>query len=186
MKRSGLLLCVLMLLSGCSMKNDDMERMLSLRSELLAATEVSFRCSVVADYGNQIHSFSMDCMGDGKGDVRFVVAAPETISGIEGTIAQDAGRLTFDDEVLFFELLTDNQLSPISAPWIFLKTLRGGYIRTAGKEGDLLRLTIDDSYDEDALQMDIWVDNEDIPIRGDILYDGKRILSLEIENFNIR
>ena len=52
-------------------------------------------------------------------------------------------------------------------------------------EGDLLRLTIDDSYEEDALTLDIWLNGQDIPIRAEILYDGRRILTLEIENFQI-
>ena len=74
----------------------------------------------------------------------------------------------------------------MSAPWIFLKTLRGGYLTSAGMEEELLRLTVDDSYEDDALQLDIWLDRRDVPLRGDILYDGKRILTLSVENFEIQ
>ena len=63
--------------------------------------------------------------------------------------------------------------------------MRSGYLTSAGMEGDLLRLTIDDSYEEDALTLDIWLNEQDIPIRAEILYDGRRILTLEIENFQI-
>jgi hypothetical protein len=52
-------------------------------------------------------------------------------------------------------------------------------------EEDLLRLTIDDSYEEDALKVDIWLDETDTPVRAEILYDGRRILTLIIKNFTI-
>ena len=42
---------------------------------------------------------------------------------------------------------------------------------------------MDDSYAEDALKLDVWVNGEDAPVHGDILYDGKRILSLDVGNF---
>ena len=73
----------------------------------------------------------------------------------------------------------------MSSPWIFYTTLRSGYLTSAGMEENLLRLTIDDSYEEDALTVDIWLDEQDTPIRSEILYDGRRILTLKIENFTI-
>ena len=64
-----------------------------------------------------------------------------------------------------------------------MRTLRGGYLSSAVQEGELLRLAVDDSYEEDALRLDIWLDSGNAPVHADILYDGKRILSLSIENF---
>ena len=82
-------------------------------------------------------------------------------------------------------MLTQEQISPVSAPWIFLRTLRGGYLTSAGEEEGLLRVTIDDTYEEAALQLDIWLNGETMPVRAEILYDGVRILSLEVEKFEI-
>ena len=56
---------------------------------------------------------------------------------------------------------------------------------SAGMEGDWLRLTIDDSYEDDALHLDIWLSDDNMPARAEILHDGSRILSLQIENFVI-
>lgn len=186
MKRAGVLLFLLFVLAGCSSEDKEMARAIKLRSDLLAASEVGFHASITADYGDILQTFAMDCRGNAAGDIAFSVAEPETISGITGTVSAAGGKLTFDDEVLYFDLLTDDQLSPVSAPWIFLKTLRSGYILSTGMEADFLRLTIDDSYDDDALRLDIWLDSEDIPVRGEILYDGRRILSLDITNFKMQ
>ena len=82
-------------------------------------------------------------------------------------------------------IMAEEQLSPASAPWIFWSTLRGGYLTAAGMEDELLRLTIDESYEEDALTVDIWLNEKDTPVRAEILYDGRRILTMTIENFQI-
>ena len=50
----------------------------------------------------------------------------------------------------------------------------------------VLHLTIDDSYEEDALQLDIWLDGQNLPVQSDILYDGRRILTVQVSNFTLR
>ena len=158
---------------------------MALRAKLLEANSVSYDAQITADYGDKAYLFGMHCQGDRDGNIRFTVTEPESISGITGEIKKEGGALTFDDTALHIELLTDEQLNPVSAPWIFLQTLRSGYMTCAGMEGDLLRLTVDDSYEEDALQLDIWVNGQDIPVGAEILYDGRRILSMNIMDFQI-
>lgn len=177
-------LLLLLTLSGCGGKNAELERAMNLRA-LLLTSAVSFDAEITADYGSEIHTFSVYCEGDSRGNLGFRVTAPETIADITGRIEAGKGKLTFQDTVLAFPLLAEDQLSPVSAPWIFYTTLRGGYLTAAGMEDNLLRLTIDDSYEEDALTVDIWLDEKDNPIRAEILYDGRRILTLTIENFII-
>ena len=158
---------------------------MDFRSQLLAAEICQFAAKITADYGEELYSFAMDCQGDNTGAVTFCVSEPESLAGITGKLSDVGGTLTFEDKALCFPLLTDDQLSPASAPWIFLKTLRSGYLTSACMENEKLRLTMDDTYEEDALHLDIWMDENTIPIRADILYDGKRILSLEVSDFRI-
>ena len=186
MKRVGCLLLLLLVLTGCSGKNMELERGLALRSRLLSGQGCSFDITVTADYGDELYSFTMNCQGDSKGNLTFCVIEPESIAGITGTVSEEGGKLTFDDAALEFSLMADGQLSPVSAPWIFLRTLRSGYLTSAGVEDSLLRLTIDDSYEDDALQLDIWLDELDIPIRGEVLYADRRILSMDVSNFQIQ
>jgi len=153
------------------------------RNQMLTASGCTFAAKITADYGSELYQFSVKCHGNENGEIAFRISDPELLSGITGKISDTGGELTFDETALCFPLLTDEQLSPASAPWIFLKTLRSGYITSACFEEKLLRLSIDDSYEEDALHLDIWIDEKKAPIRADILYDGKRILSLDVENF---
>lgn len=185
MKKAGVILILMLYLTGCAKGNSELERGMALRSKLLQADGAAFEIDITADYGDKLHQFSMSCQSDDKGNVEFTVTSPETIAGITGTISEGTGALTFDDTALYFDLLTDEQLSPVSSPWILIKTLRSGYLRAAGMEGERLRLTIDDSYEEDALQLDIWLNGSDLPERAEVLYDGKNILSLAVRSFQI-
>ena len=170
-------LCLLlMLLSGCSGPPGEMETAMELRSSLLQASQCSFDANITADYGDKVHTFSMSCLTDSGGNVSFTVTEPDTISGITGTLSDNGGEITFDDIALHFELLAEDQLSPVSAPWILMKTLRGGYLASACREDGRIRLSVDDSYEENALRLDIWLNPENRPEHADILYAGRRIL----------
>ena len=185
MKKLSVLLIVLLFLGGCSGKQEELERAMTLRAKLLAS-ECSFDAKITADYGDKLYVFAMTCQGDSRGNLAFTVTEPESIAGIKGILSQDGGKLTFDDTALAFPLMADEQLTPVSAPWILLKTLRGGYLTSANMEEELLHLTIDDSYEEDALQLDIWLDGQNLPVQSDILYDGRRILTVQVSNFTLQ
>lgn len=185
MKKYAALFLFFTLLTACSAKTNEMEAGLELRSKLLQATACSFEAGITADYGDKIHTFTMNCNANSKGDITFTVKEPDVISGISGTLSGEGGNLTFDETALHFELMAEDQLSPISAPWIFLKTLRGGCITSAGMDHERILLSIDDSYEEDALRLDIWLNSENVPEEAQILFDGRRILSVSVEHFEI-
>ncbi len=185
MKRKLWLILFCIFVSGCSGENRDLSAAMKFREELLAAESCSFRAEVTADYGDSLNEFSMDCQGDQKGTVTFEITAPESIAGIRGTLEARGGNVLFEGEALYFPLLTDDQLTPASAPWVFLRSLRSGCITAVCREEELLHLTVDDSFEEDALKLDVWFQDDKIPVRADILYNGKRILSLKVDSFTV-
>ncbi len=183
MKRLVAIVTLVFLLSGCSSKDAQMDRVLALRSKVLQSKGCTFDAVITADYGKELCEFTLSCTADEKGNVQFTVKEPAGIAGITGSISAQGGKLTFDDKAVAFELLADGQFSPVSSPWLFVKTLRGGYIASCGKDGDHLLATIHDSYKDDALVLDIWFGAEDIPIRAEILWKDRRFLSMEVKNF---
>ena len=183
MKRLMSILLWVALLSGCA-REGDLEDVLSLRSQLLASP-CSFDTRITADYGDMVYLFSLHCDASPDGSVRFQVTSPESIVGIGGSLSADGGKLTFDDTALAFGLLADGQISPVGAPYVLMKALLGGYVTTYGKDGDTMCVTIRDSYADDALTVDLWLKEQTYPIRAEILYDGRRILTMELENFAI-
>ena len=186
MKRVAAVLLALVIFSGCTGKGAEMARCMTLRADLLACEMCSFDAKITADYGDAVQTFSLRCEGRSDGNLGFEVLEPETIAGITGRFTPGKGELTFDEVALSFPLLADDQVTPVSAPWILLKTLLGGYLTACTMEDDLLRLTINDSYEEDALQMEIWLDGENRPVQAEIVYDDRRIITMEVESFQIR
>lgn len=186
MKRTVAIFLTLFLLAGCTGKRDELDRAMKLRASLLGCLGCSFDVTIKADYGDELYEFTMTCQAEGREELQFTVTKPESIAGITGRISSGEGKLTFDDAALEFPLLADDQVTPISGPWILMKTLMGGYLTSANQEDELLHLTINDSYEEDALQMEIWLNAEDKPVCGEILYDGRRIVTMTVENFELR
>lgn len=183
MKRMVALLGLIFLLSGCA--QTELEQGMELRGKLLKAETCTFDANVTADYGDRLYQFSMNCNADKEGTVTFTVTKPENIAGISGKLDKSGGSITFDDTVLEFGLMAEDRLSPVSAPWVLIKTLRGGYLKSAGRSDGVTRLSLDDSYQEDALTVDVWLGEDGLPARGEILFDGRRILTVEVEKMQI-
>ncbi len=184
MKRIIGILLLLVILCGCREADADLDPVLSLREKILNAG-CSFDAAITADYGDKTYTFAMGCTVDTHGNLSFEVKSPETLTGIRGSISGGEGQLRFADTALAFPLLADGQLSPVSAPWVLTKALRSGYIAAVGADGEFTRATVNDSYEADALTVDIWLNGENIPVRAEILWADRRILSVEVENCDI-
>lgn len=180
------IVCVLfaVLLCGCVGVDDQLDRAMNLRAQLIAK-EASFDATILADYGDKTFEFSMECVAKTDGTLQFTVTAPQTIQGIRGTVSESGGELTFDDTALLFDQMADGQISPISAPWVLAKTLRSGYLSSCVEEEGTLRVSIEDSYREDALRLEIWLDSQDLPKLGEIYWQGRRLLTVTVRNFRM-
>ena len=172
-----------LILSGCSSSESEMDKVLNLRSRLQSSS-FTFDSVVTADYLDKVYSFAMKCEVNESGELTFQVTSPETLAGISGNVSNDGGKFTFDDRVLLFETIADGLITPVTSPWVVIKSLRSGYIRSTGKEGSGTHIQLNDSYNEEALYLDVWTDQDDLPETAEIYWEGRRILSLEIENFN--
>jgi hypothetical protein len=185
MRRIVSVLTLFVILCGCGIHHDELERGMALRAKLLEADGCSFDAVITADFGDKTYTFSVNWVMDAQGNGTFKVTEPETIAGITGTVSQEGGKLTFDDTALAFELLADGQVTPVTAGWLLVKTLRSGYVKSCGMDGERTLLSIDDSYQGDSLHVDIWLGEEDIPVYAEILYKDRRILSLDVSNFQL-
>lgn len=182
MKRIACLLPLCILLSGCGASDKPMEEALALRGKVLASG-CNFQCEITADYIDTLEVFTLDCVANLDGTLDFTVVAPESIAGITGSTDEEEGALTFDDVILGFPLMADDRISPVSAPWLLIHTLKSGCITACVREGDGLHMTIDDSYADDALTLDIWTDSSLAPISAEISWQGRRVVSMQVEGF---
>ena len=184
MKKLAIFVICVFLLSGCRSENKTMNQAISFRQKLLSSNQCTFTCDITVDYGDELHLFSVGCKFDDQVNLSFEVLKPDTISGISGTVRASGGELTFDDNALAFPLIADGYISPISAPWVFMKALRGGYIDSCGNDGGGLCLLLNDSYEENPLQIQVFADSQCVPKRAEMIWKGRRILTIDVVNFS--
>lgn len=184
MRRITLLILLVLILTGCS-GDDGISKAIALRQEIISSQCCTFDATVTADYGEKLYTFVMRCKSNATGSLDFEVLEPESISGITGEVSSVGGKLTFDNEVLAFELMADGQLTPVSAPWVLMHSLRSGYIRSCNHNDEGLSIQIDDSYRQNSLHLNLWTDANGILNHAEIFFDGRRILSLMVRNFQI-
>ena len=186
MKPAAALLLFVCLMAGCQAENDPLDQAIDLRKRVLEAQGCTFLASVTADYEDAIYTFQLDCKVDSTGKLQFTVTEPETINGVTGSISESKAALTFDDKILAFPMLADGELSPVSAPWIFINTLRSGYLSACGSVETGYCIYIDDSFEEDPLHLQIYTGPDMVPLQADIIYHDLRILTVTIKNFTLQ
>lgn len=185
MKKCLFALPIIILLLGCEKNNGPIQTGIALRERLLNGQGCSFRAAILADCNDLEFSFAVLCDIDQERNFLFTVESPNTISGISGNIAGEQGTVIFDDTILTFPMMANDELSPICAPWIFYKSLEGGFIHSAAVDGERTLLTFFDSYEEDALQLDVWLDENGSPVLVDIMSKCKRLVTIQVEDFHI-
>ena len=176
-------LCLFFLLTGCSSSNSGIEHAQAMRNKLRTGNGCSFITHITADYGDALYIFSLSCQADRVGNISFTVLEPKSISGITGTITGQGGKLTFDDKAVAFETIADGQITPVTAPWVLMMTLHGGYLNGCSTADDGYLLTIDDSYRDDALRLNVHIGKDYNPKWAEIFWKNRRVLTLTVENF---
>ena len=183
MKRIIPIIMVALLLVGCSNSSSSVDRFLLLREKSRNSSQCLFDAAVTIDYGDSAYSFSASCKTDTNNNMLISIVEPEAISGIQAEISGDAGKITFDDQILAFEMIANEQIAPICLPWLMMKALYGGYISSSGVSDELTFARIDDTYNQTEFSVEIWLNNAGQLSDAEILWDGRRIASIKIDNF---
>ena len=156
---------------------------MTLRQRLLTGEGCTFDVNIIADYGDRNYSFSMHCRMEKDGNIRFEVTAPESISGITGILGEVAGGLTFDDQVLAFEMLAGGLITPVSAPWHMMEALKGGYLQGVCENEEGVLVQINDSYRGENIMSEIQLDDGK-PVLCQLFWSERRFMTLSVSNFS--
>ena len=178
----AVLLTICLLLTGCGSAENALSSAIEFRTELVQAGGCSFEAQVTADFGDTLQEFTLDCDADEKGNTAFTVKKPETLEGITGCAAEDGGKITYDGMAMDFGLLADGRVTPAAAPAILASCWAKEYIASAGMEEECCRVTYEKGF-EKKLIVDTWFQNQ-VPIYGEVCYNGTEILKIEIADFS--
>lgn len=146
----------------------------------------SFEARVTADLGGRVYGFTLDCAYTNDGEAVLTVLEPETIAGIAATVSADGAEVRFDGAALDFGEMANGHLAPMAVPWLLGSCWLSGYISACGADGELERVTVLHGYHEAELVVDTWLDGSNLPVRSEISWDGRRCLTAELSNFQLR
>ena len=172
-----------MFTSGCTDRSGGVDRAITLRERFMNTNGCQFDCTVQADYGDYLFTFALFCKATKDGTVYFEVTKPDSVRGITGYIDSEGGKLTFDDRVLAFPSLADGYISPVISPWLFVKAICSGYISYVDTLNNETIVGFDDSYYQEPLQTKLWLNDANIPVHCEFIWQNACILSLEVSNY---
>ena len=179
MKRLFSAMTLLLFLVGCGLSSGSSDNIITLRDKISRGAACSFTASVSLDYGDYLYNFVAFCETDATNNMRVTVLEPTPIAGISGEIDGRSGKIVFDEQVLAFELLADEQIVPICVPWLLIKALRGGYINSSGATS----AQIDDTFNGCEFRTEVYFNEMGTPSEVEIVWQGKRIASIIIKDF---
>ena len=175
---------LILMLCGCFRQNAQLEQGINLRDSIINSNGCAFDVTVTADYQDVYYTFEMSCESDPIGNVTFEILAPKSITGITGIVTAEDGKLTFDDQILLFSTLAEGQITPVCAPWLFINSLRSGYINGYANDGGALILQIDDTYATCALRQNVHIVNS-VPSFVEIIWNGRRVVTMDVKSFRL-
>lgn len=172
------LLSLALLLSGCGTDREAARRD-SFAEALSARHDLCFTADLRAEYPDKTLRFRLACEEDGEGcTVR--VLEPEEIGGVSVHLAADGAQLRFEEIRLDTGPLDRSGLSPATALPKLLSALRTGHLESVWKEGDL---TVWELIPDDALRVQVWLDDALVPQRAKLISEGRVSVFLEISDW---
>lgn len=193
--RRAVSVCVLMislLLSGCGAGNGNspMDLALAIRQDYLAAEGCDAVLEVTADYGQRVHTFTVEVCVRGK-ETSLTVIGPQEVSGIRARLEEGRAGLGFEDVILDTGTLDDSGLTVLGALPALLEAARSGYMDSCVREErdgvDTLHLICRDPAVERGTgrEQQLWFDADSHAlVRGELSVDGKSVIFCRITEFS--
>ena len=176
-----LVLVLSLLLSGCGRERAMLSEYEALSKRLAETETLSFTAKLRAEYEHKTARFTLDYREDG-GLASVTVTAPELIAGICARVGRDGTKLEYGDVSLDTGDLDDRGLSPMSALPLLVKTLRSVSPESCWQEDGR---TVVQLLADDALLCTVWLGSEGLPVRAEIISDGRLTVVMEIEDFRL-
>ncbi len=161
-----------------------MQQALDLRTALLAEG-CGFTAQVQANLPEGLAEFTLSCACSPEGETLMEVAAPETIAGIQATVSPGAQDAAFPEVALSFGLLADGQVAPLVLPQLLYACWSGGFLREAGRDGELYSALYLYDYGDRELAVEQWFTLEGVPVSADFWFGMEHIATVNLTDFSL-
>ena len=184
MRRRWMIIAVLMmtlcLLCACGGKEKDpLQVPMDFRTELLARGGCAFELAARSEAGDRLWELELACALDPEGRGTVTVLAPESIAGISAVLEDGKNSLRYGELSLGLGTLPGTELAPAAAPGALVRAWARDWIASAGPEEDGLLVC----YGEGPNTVRTRFDSGGVPLRAELLTDGRARFTAEIRNF---
>ena len=184
MRRRWMMIAVLMmnlcLLCACGGKaKDPLQAPMDFRAELLARGGCVFELAARSEAGDRLWELELACELDAEGNGSVTVLAPESIAGVSAVLEGGKGSLRYGELSLGLGTLPGTELSPAAAPGALVRAWARDWIASAGPDEDGLLVC----YGDGPVTVRTRFDAGGVPLRAELLVDGRARFSAEIRKF---
>ena len=180
MKR--LCLCMFLMLSflltGCGAKKE--EKLLNDFSTALSGrNDLTFVGKLRCEYDDRTVNFTLQYKQRDNG-CEVSVLQPEGIEGLSVELDEKGSVLHYDELFIDTGKLDHFGLSPLSALPLIVNTLKSPYLDSVRSENNL---TVYSLIPADDIQVDVGFDENTLPVRAELISDGKVRVFCDIESW---
>jgi hypothetical protein len=183
-KRLALLLMIpLLLLPGCGEREETMQDSFdAFREAVTLAQHISTQAALTADYGDTVQSYTLAVDYDGQETVMEVIE-PALLAGVKARAQWGQSSIEYDNVLLAAGELDEEGLTPVSAVPAMLQAMASGYVELLWWEEPYIAVRL---YVGEASACTLWLEPETLtPVHGEIVADGRRVLSCEFTDWEI-
>ena len=179
----AVLMIPLLLLAGCGEREARLEKKFDgFRETLLAASEVTLRASLTADYGENVEHYVVDAAYDGK-QTALTVAEPALLGGVRVTARWGETELSYGSVVIGAGPLNEDGITPVSAVPVMLEAMAGGHAELIWRDGDSLAARL---YAGEDSRCTVWLGEDDLtPFHAEISSGGRTVISCELSDWSV-
>lgn len=187
MKKCVPMMALCLLLCGGCGKTKTVER--DPRESYRAMTGCEMTAVVTCEQAGLEWSATLQCSYVPEGESTVEVVEPLELAGVRAVIREEDWSLEYGDLCLDAGTLSDESVSPATAPVRLMNALREGWLLEEDREdwGDVpcVRLALDQTGTSGGdIVTAVWLRTEDgTPLRGEISVDGEMILYVEFTAF---
>lgn len=186
MRRRGILsvlMIPLLLLAGCGEREARLEKSFeSFRESVIAASDVSLRADITADYGESVEHYVVAASYDGS-ETALEVLEPALIGGVRVTARWGDTELAYGDVMLGMGPLDEDGDTPVSAVPVMLEAMAGGHVELLWWDGEYIAARI---YTGESSRCTVWLDAGSLtPVHAEIASDGRTVVSCELTDWTM-
>ena len=179
----AVLMIPLLLLAGCGEREARLEKGFdAFRESVAAASLVTVRGTLTADFGETTERYVLDASYDGK-QTTVEIVEPALIAGVKAASRWGETSVEYGGVLLGTGALDEDGLSPVAAMPAIFAAMAGGYAELLWWDGGLIAARM---YAGEDARCTVWLAADSLtPVHAEIASGGRTVISCDLTDWCI-